>query len=303
MKQAKLAFSSEEEIKNYVNECEKRYFADVKTACDIAASGGRIITLCGPSCSGKTTTALMLDLDFYKLGKELHTISIDNFYFDRDVLVERSIKANKPLDYDSPSTIDLELFGRVIADIDDGGTVTLPTFDFKDGVRTGFEDINITDSDVFLFEGIQAVYPEVTRHLRGRCYTSMFISVKEAVAYGDTVFEPRELRFLRRLVRDARTRSATAEFTFSIWESVCKNEDENIYPNIGACNVHIDSSFEYEVSVIKPFALPLLMSVSVDSAFKEKADKMIKKLENVPVIDEKYVPDGSVFREFIGERT
>lgn len=303
MKQAKLTFSSEEEILHYVNGCENQYAADVKSACDIAAAGGRIITLCGPSCSGKTTTALILDDEFKKLGKELHTISIDNFYFDRGVLVERSIKANKPLDYDSPTTIDLELFGKVIADIDDGGTVTLPTFDFKDGVRTGYETINITESDVFLFEGIQALYPEVTRYLAGRDCTSMFISARDAVAYGDTVFEPRELRFLRRLVRDARTRNASADFTFSIWESVCQNEDENIYPNIGACNVHIDSSFEYEVSVIKPFALALLAGVRADSPFKEKAQIIINKLENVPVIDAKYVPDGSVFREFIGERT
>ena len=300
MKQAKINFSSGEEIQHYVNECESRYLADVEAACALAAAGGRIITLCGPTCSGKTTTALLLDDKFKALGKELHAISIDNFYFDRGVLAERSKKANMLLDYDSPSTIDLELFGRVIADIDDGGSVTLPTFDFVDGVRTGFETINIKDEDVFLFEGIQALYPEITRYLSNRAYTSLFISAREAVRDGDVVFEPRELRFLRRLVRDARTRSATAEFTFSIWESVCQNEDKNIYPNIGACNVHIDSSFEYEVSVIKPFALPLLRSIEDGSAYKKKADEIIEKLENIPELDAKYVPENSVFREFIG---
>ncbi|MBQ4556071.1 MAG: hypothetical protein IJA60_00305 [Clostridia bacterium] len=300
MKQAKLHFSSDEEIKNYVDACESEYLSDVKAACELSMAGGRIITLCGPTCSGKTTTARILDDDFKKLGKELHSISIDDFYFDRNVLVERAKSRGEPLDYDSPSTIDLELFGKVIADIDDGGKAILPKFDFKEGRRIGYEEINITDGDVFLFEGIQAVYPELTKYLSTHAFTSLFISVEDSVQCGDTEFLPRELRLMRRLVRDARTRGADAEFTLSIWESVCKNEDEHIYPNIGGCHSRIDSSFAYEVSVIKPLVLPLLCGVSDNSKYKPQAEKLIKKLENIPTIDKKFIPAGSVFREFIG---
>ncbi len=302
MKTAKLSFTSEEEIKQYVDLCESEYYAQVKEALDFSASGGKIITLCGPTCSGKTTTAMILDGEFLKIGKQLHTISIDDFYFDRETLFLRSKNTGKPLDYDSPSTIDIELFAKVIDDIEDGGRVTLPKFDFKCGKRIGYEEITVTDGDVFLFEGIQAVYPELTRYLASHKYTSLFISAREGVRYGETEFEPRELRLLRRLVRDERTRGADAQFTLSLWESVCANEDAHIYPNIGGCHMHIDSSFAYEVSVIKPFVTPLLCGVPTESKYKGTADKLLEKLSYVPIIDAKFVPDASVFREFIGER-
>ncbi|MBQ6892917.1 MAG: hypothetical protein IJN48_01810 [Clostridia bacterium] len=297
-----LNFSSKEEIQRFVNECENRYLSDVKTACNLAASGGRIITLCGPTCSGKTTTALILDDAFKKLGKELHTISIDDFYYDRSFLEARSREKGIPLDYDSPSTIDLELFAKVVEDIDDGGRVTLPRFDFKEGKRIGFEEITVTDGDVFLFEGIQAVYPELTKYLAGHDYTSLFISVEDNLSCFGEEFEKSTLRFFRRLVRDARTRGATAEFTFSLWKSVIDNEVKNIYSNLGGIDFCINSLMEYEISVIKPYVLPLLRSIPFESGHWQEAQTLAKKLENIPVIDSEFVPRDSVFREFIGKK-
>lgn len=300
MKTTKLHFSSKEEIKEFVNICEEKYLSEVAAACEIAAAGGRITTLCGPTCSGKTTTALILDDEFKKLGKELHTISIDDFYFDRDVLAARAEERGEPLDYDSPSTIDLELFGKVIEQINKGKKVVLPKFDFPTGKRVAMDEITIADEDVFLFEGIQAVYPELTKYLSGHEYTSLFISVAEPLVINGDEFSPHIVRFLRRLVRDARTRSASAEFTFSLWQGVVKNEHEHIYPNLSGVHRRINSLMAYELSVIKPFALPLLLSVPENSRYRKDAETIAKRLENIPVIDAKYVPDGSVFREFIG---
>ena len=206
-----------------------------------------------------------------------------------------------PLDYDSPSTIDLDLFGKVVADIEDGGTVTLPRFDFKTGKRVGFETIRMTDGDVFLFEGIQAVYPELVAYLAGRRYCSLFISVEHPIACGDAVFAPEELRFMRRLVRDARTRGASAEFTFSLWNGVLENERTHIYPNRGNVDQYIDSAMAYEVSVIKPQVLALLDTLPAGSLYRQEAIALRKKLKDVPVIDPEFVPAESVFREFIGE--
>lgn len=301
MKTAKMQFSSEEEIRRYIAACETEYLEDVASACARAQDGGHIITLCGPTCSGKTTTAHILDAEFAARGKELHTVSIDDFYFDRAVLEARAKESGTPLDYDSPSTIDLDLFGKVVADIDDGGTVTIPRFDFQTGKRAGFETFPVTEDDVFLFEGIQAVYPELTAYLAGRRYVSLFISVEQPIAYGDAVFSPEELRFMRRLVRDARTRGASAEFTFSLWGGVLANEETHIYPNRGNVDQYIDSAMGYEVSVIKPQVLALLDTLPQGSTFFPEAVALRKKLKNVPVIDAALVPKESVFREFIGE--
>lgn len=301
MKTAKLVFSSEEEIRKYVEEGESAYLAEVMEACDLAFDGGNIITLSGPTCSGKTTTARILDDEFLRRGKTLHTISIDDFYLERDLLEERSRITGAPVDYDSPSTIDIELFARVIDEIERKGRVSLPRFDFKTGSRTGFYEIECTDGDVFLFEGIQAVYPELTRYLETHSYTPLFISVEKRISYGDVVFDRKDLRLLRRIVRDSWSRNTSAEKTFELWDGVCANETRHIYPNLNARHKRIDSSMPYEVSVIKPFALPLLYGIKKDSAHFEKANELIKQLESVPVIDAKYVPHESVFREFIGE--
>ncbi len=297
-----LNFLSDEEIQRFINKCEEEYLADVKKACEISLSGGRIIMLCGPSCSGKTTTAKILDDEFKKRGKELHTISIDDFYFDRDVLIKRSFEKGTTIDYDSPSTIDLDLFAKVVEQIEAGGKVVLPKFDFKDGKRVGLEEIYVKDEDVFLFEGIQAVYPDVLKHLNGHDYTSLFISVEDSLTFNGATFSQRELRFMRRLVRDARTRGAVAEFTFSLWQSVVANEDEHIYPNLGGVDFRINSTMAYEVAVIKPFVLPLLLGIAKDSDFKNAANVIIKKLESIPEFSSEFIPDESVFREFIGER-
>lgn len=301
MKTAKLYFSSEEEIKSYIDECERCYLSEVNAAFDTALhSGSSIITLSGPSCSGKTTTSLILDREFERVGKTLHAVSIDDFYIDRDVLDARCREKGIPLDYDSPSTIDFDLFGSVIEQIEKRGKVTLPRFDFKCGRRTEYYTIDCTDGDVFLFEGIQAVYPEFISHLAGHPYTPMFISVGNKVAYGEEVFGQRVLRLFRRLVRDFRTRSTSAERTFSLWDGVCKNEDTHIFPNLTEGHIYIDSSMPYEVSVIKPFLVPLLCGIEEDSPYYEKAQGLLARLYGIPVIDQRHVPCDSVFREFIG---
>ena len=296
-----MHFSSDEEIRAYVQTCEDAYRADVKAACAFAVAGGHIITLAGPTCSGKSTTALILDAAFLEHGKELHTVSIDDFYFDRDVLEERSRAKGEPVDYDSPSTIDLAFFAEVIWQIENGGRVTLPKFDFKSGTRSGTQTISVTAGDYFVFEGIQAVYPELTAHLDGHAYTSLFISVEQPLVCGDVTFLPREIRFMRRLVRDARARNASAEFTFSLWESVVANEEKHIYPNLQGVHRRIDSLLPYEVSVIKPFVLSLLDTVAKDSPHFAAAEELRTKLKEIPVIAAEFVPADSVFREFIGE--
>ena len=282
--------------------CEAEYRAAVEAACDIAAAGGSIITLSGPTCSGKTTTARILDDAFLQRGQELHTISIDDFYLNRKFLAERARKRGTPLDYDSPDTIDLALFCEVIGQIEAKGKVLLPKFDFKAGERVAMEEITVTSGDVFLFEGIQAVYPELTKHLASHSFTSLFISVEESLDCGGIVFAPREIRFMRRLVRDARTRGATAEFTYSLWGGVVANEETHIYPNLGGVHCRIDSLLGYEVSVIKPYVLALLDTLPAESVYRTEASILRQKLQNIPTMDAKYVPAGSVFREFIGEK-
>ena len=68
-------------------------------------------------------------------------------------------------------------------------------------------------------------------------------------------------RLLRRLVRDARTRGATAKRTIQMWPSVRNGETENIFPFQESADAMFNSALIYELAVLKPFAEPLLYSI------------------------------------------
>ena len=301
MKQAQIGLSGDAEIRMYIDANEASFEGRLRAVCREAAAGGRrILTLAGPSCSGKTTTAEMLKQEFAAIGKHLHTISIDDFYYDRDVLMARSRARGGEIDYDSPETVDIPLFAAVVREITNEPHASVPRFSFREGRRTGMRRIACTSSDAFLFEGIQAVYPELTQYLAGSPYEALFISPESAIAVGETVFEPRELRFMRRLVRDYKFRASDAESTYAVWQSVLDNENTHIYPNVAPDVTRIDSSLAYEVQVIKPFVLEVLDTLSADSRFAADAAALREKLAPIAPIPAAFVPKNSVFREFIG---
>ena len=49
-------------------------------------------------------------------------------------------------------------------------------------------------------------------------------------------------RLIRRMVRDARTRGASAQKTISMWPSVRRGEDENIFPYQESADVVFNSA-------------------------------------------------------------
>ena len=73
-------------------------------------------------------------------------------------------------------------------------------------------------------------------------------------------------RLIRRMVRDARTRGASAQDTIRMWDSVRRGEERNIFPYQEEADAMFNSAFLYELSVLKQYAEPILYSVPRDSA-------------------------------------
>ncbi|MBQ7377766.1 MAG: hypothetical protein IJW71_05570 [Clostridia bacterium] len=302
MTEARSVFNGEADKRAYVLECEARYERrlDAAVGAIISSPASKLIALSGPSASGKTTTANKLIAEFTERGKQVHVISIDDYYYNRDFLIEMSDQAGEPLDFDSPSTIDLSSLKITVEQIFSGKNVVVPTFDFNSGTRTGYREFLPNADSVFLFEGIQAVYPEVTTLFNGHPYTGIFVSVAEGLKIGQQTFFPEELRFMRRLVRDFNFRSAAPDFTFKLWQSVRKNEEKNILPYAKTCAVHLNSLLEYEVATLRPYVMPLLSSIGKGSPFYENARDILKKLKHIENISREYIPKESLCREFLG---
>ena len=258
------------------------------------------IGLTGPTCSGKTTAANLLTKHLESHGKHIHVISIDDFYYDKPHLLELTRKKGlADLDYDSEETIDISLLESCVESLRAGRKTKLPRFNFTTGFREEGEEILPSAKDVFLFEGIQVLYPGVDRILRSAQYQSIHIAPQSSIEIGGEVFEPNEIRLMRRLVRDYHFRNAEPEFTFTLWKSVRDNEEKLIFPNVHLCDYKIDSTMPYEIGILKPYLEKILPNVARESKHGKQASDILSELENVQALSADLIPQNSLYKEFI----
>lgn len=285
----------------FIKECDenlsKRMDGISREIC--ADSQIKLIGLIGPTCAGKTTAANMLEKSFSVMGKKLHSISIDDFYYDTDVLHRRSREGE--IDYDSPDTIDVAELRRFVNEIFANDRSHCPIFDFTKGKRNGYREYECGEDDLFLFEGIQVLYPEISKIFSesGHPSVEIYIAPQGSLEIGGSVFVPNEIRFMRRIVRDRKFRGAEAEFTFSLWKSVRENEEKNIFPYVEKCKYSIDTTMPYEIGVLKPFLVSALECVPTDSPYRKEADEMLTKIENVIPVSHELIPKNSIYKEFV----
>lgn len=303
MKTIVTSFQNENEKRELVRQEDHAFLLRVTEAAATLAKDRdlKLITVSGASCAGKTTTAERLDAELELGGRRVHTISLDDFFFSRSELIERAAKNGSTLDFDSPDTLDLKALSEVAEAIFSGGRLLIPRFDFKSGERVGTTDLGYPrPEDIYLFEGIQAIYPVVTSLLDRHPYRSVFLSVGEDAGYGDAVFSIDDIRFLRRLVRDCRFRNTDPDFTFRIWETVRANEEKHIFPYSDACDFKISTYHAYELNMLRDEAISLLATIEKGSPWYEPARDLIRRLEPIPSISPSYLSERSLFHEFFG---
>lgn len=296
-------FSGEEEMRSFISECEKIYKDQINSVASgiLSSCETRFIMLSGPTCSGKTTTSKILIENFEKHGKNVRAISIDDFYKSRDELIALAGENGEP-DFESASAIDIAYFSECVEKMLAGREVMLPVFDFVAGERTEYLKYVPSEGDMIIFEGIQALYPEITENIPRDKRKSVFISVADDLwAYGKG-FDRELIRFLRRLVRDYQFRASSPHRTLFLYRGVLQNEHDNL--NLLSKNVdyNINSLLLYELNVIKKYVLEL---VEYDPEMPDeiKLFEYLQKLfADVPQMPSALVPADSVFREFIGRQ-
>ena len=294
-----------EEARAFVHSCDKSFYNRLCDVCEqIVENDLSVIGLTGPSCSGKTTMANILTGRLEKNGKQVHVISLDDFFYEVDVLHRMSDEGE--IDYDSPDTIDIETLTETVDAIFRYGEVQLPRFDFLTGKREKGEKICAGPDDRFIFEGIQVLYPEVSRLLsKYDSYKCIYIAPKSEICVGGRVFKPNHIRLLRRLVRDFNFRGASADFSLYLWESVRKNEEKNIFPHIDKCDYFIDSTLGYDINMLAPYLERILSmphsgrGAISEAEYRQAADKILAEISDVVPMEKSYLSDGSLYREFI----
>ncbi len=300
LKQKKIL--TEDEAKRCVNEGDIDFDRRLGELSEHVARLGdsiKLIALSGPTCSGKTTAAAKLSETLSAHGRRVHIVSIDDFYIDRDILLARAKDGR--VDFDSPDTINMDALALTVKEIfdDSDDIVELPVYDFKLGKQSGIRTLHVDDSDVFIFEGIQAVYQNFIDLIKDYSSTSIFICALDSIDLDGTVFEPNEIRLMRRIVRDYYKRGMTASRTFVLWETVRENEDKYIFPSAGTAAHTISSTMPYEIGMLKPYLERILSRISKDNEFYKEACEVLRQLQHVQSIPSAYMTPNSLYKEFI----
>ncbi len=295
----KTHYSKEEAIA-FLSECDKQFDEQIDAAVEhILQSNQKFVCLSGPSCAGKTTTALKITSKLAEKGIQTHVISLDDFFFDMDYLLKMSEKKGTALDMDSADAIDLQTFAQCLDELVQKQYTRLPYFDFHTHTRGGFHEFSFKNGDIIIFEGIQAIYPEVTELIRPCGMTSIFVCPDQAITVGEQVFEPNIYRFYRRIVRDAQYRSATAMRTLEIWRGVRNNEDAHIFPYRDNCDITVDSCMAYDLHLLTKYLRELMPTVSEESRYYLRSLDILNRISQIDPIPAEYLQKDSMYREFI----
>lgn len=295
-------------VKKSEGDFDARLNAAAEAICaDCMEHNVRVIRLSGPTCAGKTTTADKLTSVLEAAGRVVYPVSIDDFFYGRDVLeaMANDRPDGKP-DYDSVAAIDLPALAGCVGDLIERGRTRIPVFDFVTGYTTEYRELTVPDGvePIFLFEGIQAVYPEVTALFAGIPERSIFIDVmRETVLTepegGERVFSPDEIRLMRRLVRDEAKRGTSPDFTLTLWHSVRENEIQSIIPYAHTCDYGIDSNMVFDIHMLAPILRRILAEKPCDGREKAWAERILASVEGVEGIDPRCLAPNSLYHEFI----
>lgn len=286
----------------FVAQTEQRYHDAVEEAAQqILASTDRcgIVMLAGPSSSGKTTTAHLLADAVKRKGIPAVIVSLDDFY-----LGERNapMLKNGQHDYESLQAIDVPRLQSCLLDLMTKRVCEMPVFNFEVHQPHPYtRHVVLREHEVVVVEGLHALNPVISENLPKDRLLKVYISVKQGIDDGEEeLLSPKDIRLIRRVVRDYNFRGSMPERTLSMWGNVLDGERKYINPYRPGADLIINSFHAYELGVLAPVAIPLLQAVPDGSPFFSWCKPLLKALERFLPIRTELVPQTSILREFIG---
>ena len=264
----------------------------------------KLVTIAGPSSSGKTTFSKRLGIQLRVNGIEPVALSLDNYYVNRS---ETPLDEDGQPDFESIEAIDLTLFQEQLLALQEGREVRTPRFDFVTGLRVPegqWVPMQLEEGQILVIEGIHGLNPRLTSALSKDSIFRVYVSALSQLAIDDhnRIFTS-DARLIRRIVRDHLFRGFTAERTLDMWERVRRGEAKWIFPFQEQADVMFDSALVYEPAVLKVFAERFLLQVPRSSPTYTEAYRLLKVLSMLVAVFPDEVPHTSLLREFIGGST
>lgn len=259
----------------------------------------KFVLIAGPSSSGKTTFSHRLSIQLRANGLVPHPIAVDNYFVERE---ETPKDENGEYDFECLEAVDVELFNKQMRELLAGKEVVIPKFNFVTGKKEyGTQTKKLGPNDVLVIEGIHCLNPKLTEALADENKFKIYISALTQLNIDEHNRIPTtDGRLVRRIVRDARTRGASAQRTIQMWPSVRRGEEKNIFPYQEEADVMFNSALIYELAVLKPYVEAQLFGMDRDCPEWVEAKRLLKFLDYFVGIGSENVPTNSLLREFIG---
>ncbi len=259
----------------------------------------KLIMIAGPSSSGKTTFSHRLSIQLMAHGLRPHAIGVDNYFVERE---DTPKDEDGNYNFECLGAIDIKLFNDQMSALLRGEEVSMPTFNFLTGKKEyKGNTMQLGPDDVLVIEGIHCLNDALSHSLPKENKFKIYLSALTQLNIDEhNRIATTDGRLIRRMVRDARTRGASAKKTISMWPSVRRGEDENIFPYQGDADVVFNSALIYELSVLKQYAEPLLFGIRQGEPEYLEAKRLLKFLNYFQGVDSNLVPQNSILREFIG---
>ncbi len=266
----------------------------------IAASGKvRLVTIAGPSSSGKTTFSYRLSAQLKTLGLKPHPIAMDDYFVNR---VDTPKGPDGKYNYECIGAIDTKLFNEHLQMLLAGEEVQLPTYNFITGEREyNKPKMRLAEDEILVIEGIHGLNDKLTESVPDENKFKIYISALTTLNIDEhNRISTSDGRLLRRIIRDNRTRGHSAQKTIEMWRSVRNGENENIFPFQEKADAMFNSSLIYEIAALKQYAEPALFRVPRGSEEYPEAQRLLKFLDYFLGVNPEEVPLNSILREFIG---
>ncbi len=289
----------------FVQMCEARHNKQLAELGDLIASDIediRLVAIAGPSSSGKTTFCNRLRIELLSRGINPVTISMDDYYFEKDIICKIQNKPLDDLDLEHINCLDIELFNKDLFDLINGEEVTLPRFNFQTGKREAGKTIKVDQNVPIIIEGIHALNEKLTQSIPKHQKFKIYIAPQAQMNIDNhSPLSVTNVRLIRRIVRDMKFRNCPASMTIDMWQSVRNGEFRWIYPNQENADYVFNSSLGYELCVLKKQAMEALSKIPPTAPQYLVANRLIKNLKYFRLIDDdSIIPCNSLLREFIG---
>lgn len=259
----------------------------------------KFIMIAGPSSSGKTTFSHRLSIQLAAHGLRPHPIGVDNYFVNRE---DTPLDSEGNYNFECLEAIDVPKFNEDMLRLLSGEEVEMPQFNFKTGQREYKGNyLKLGADDVLVIEGIHCLNDRLSSSLPVESKFKIYISALTQLNIDEHNRIPTtDGRLIRRIVRDARTRGASAKATIAMWNSVRRGEEENIFPYQESADVMFNSALIYELAVLKLYAEPLLFSITSGEPEYNEAKRLLKFLDYFVGVPGEIIPNNSILREFVG---